>query len=520
MRAGIYARISSDRDGESLGVERQLTDCRKLCAQRGWDISGEYVDNDISAAKPGKKRPEHERLMADIRSGNLDAVVVWDVDRLYRQPRELEPFVDACEAAGLRVLGSVGGDMDLNDENALFMLRMRVNIAAMEVAKLRKRMRRQKQERAEKGLTNGGHRALGFENDGVTIRESEAVHIRQAADRLLEGGSMSGIVRDWNEQGVPTVTGSHWTVTRLHQLLERPRLAGIRQYQGKEIGKAVWDPILDETTWRRVAALLKDPARQPPKLNEKPGRVYPLRGVLRCVVCHKTLTAMYKKDYRAYGCRKVPGRAGGHVFIRADLAEEWVKLRLIPWADDPRMRNLLSTAAGSQVEEIKVLVGQNAADEAKLAEWGDMFSAGETQRPEYVKQTAVLRKRIDERLARIATMRGQSALDQFGGSVVEGWDAFSPEDQRAVIFALVECIEVDTMKGTPGTVAERTAGRMRFQWRTTDMLEDGQMIDEYGNVYRAEILPFDSSGQSPAELQDLVDSLADTHLGRSIGITR
>jgi DNA invertase Pin-like site-specific DNA recombinase len=65
MRAGIYARISSDKDGEALGVERQLQDCRALCAKRGWTVApdAEYVDNDISAAKPGKKRPEHERLM-------------------------------------------------------------------------------------------------------------------------------------------------------------------------------------------------------------------------------------------------------------------------------------------------------------------------------------------------------------------------------------------------------------------------------------------------------------------------
>jgi len=410
--------------------------------------------------------------------------------------------------------------MDLNDESALFMLRMKVNMAAVEVAKIRKRMKRQKQERAEKGLTNGGQRAFGFEPDGVTIRESEAVHIRQAADRLLEGASLSSVVRDWNQQGLRTATGSHWRVTRLHQLLERPRLAGIRQYQGQEIGKAAWDPILDETTWRRVVALLKDPAHQPPKLNEKSGRVYPLRGVLRCGVGGKSLTAMYKNGQRAYGCRKLPGVDGGHVFIGADLAEEWVKVRLIPWADDPRMRNLLSTTAGSQVEEIKTLVGENAADEAKLDEWAEMFTAGETDRPEYVKQTAVIRRRIDERHTRIAAMRGQSTLDQFGGSVVEGWDTFSPEDQRAVIFALVEDIETDTIKGTTGTVAERTAGRMRFQWRTTEMLEDGQMIDEYGNVYRAEILPFDGHSPTPAELQDLVDSLVDTPLGRTMGITR
>ena len=490
MRAGIYARISSDRDGEALGVERQLTDCRRLCAQRGWDIAGEYVDNDISAATPGKKRPEHERLMADIRSAKLDAVVVWDVDRLYRQPRELEPFVDACEAAGLRVLGSVGGDMDLNDESALFMLRMKVNLAAMEIAKLRKRMRRQKQERAEKGLTNGGHRAFGFELDGITIRESEAVHIREAVDRLLEGASRSSIVRSWNERGVLTVTGSYWTVTRLRQLLERPRLAGIRQYQGKEIGKAAWDPILDETSWRRVVVLMKDPARQPPKLNEKPSRVYPLRGVLRCGECSQVLTAMYKMGHRTYGCRKIPGRDGGHVFIRADLAEEWVKLHLIPWADDRDINMKQSEMAGSQAADIKTLVSDNAADEAKLAEWGEMFTNGETDRQTYAKQTAVIRKRIDGRLGQIAAMCGQSALDQFGGSVVEGWDSFSPEDQRSVILALCDRIIVNK--------ASKTAQRLAPVWRSYTTAS--------GLTYqiRPDLSQFETAKDLPTQIPDFI----------------
>jgi DNA invertase Pin-like site-specific DNA recombinase len=492
MRAAIYARISSNREGDARGVQVQVKDCRELCAARGWEvIEPPYVDNDISAATPGKKHPQHERLLADIHSGKLDAVVVWDVDRLYRQPRELEPFVDACEAAGITTLGSVGGDMDLNDENALFMLRMRVNMAALEVAKLRKRSRRRKQALAEEGKNHGGPRPFGFEPGGIVIRESEAVYIRQAADTLLEGGSLYQIVRDWNLQGVPTVSGTHWTRNHLRQILLAPRIAGIRQYQGKEIGKAVWDPIIEEQKWRRVVALLRDPARQLPRLNEKPGRLYLLRGVLRCGVCGKTLTATYKHA-PSYGCRQMPGEDSGHVFIAAELAEECVRVRLVPLADDPRMRNLLSMTAESQVEEIKALIAENADDEAKLDEWADMFNSGETTRPEYVKQTAVIRKRIDGRLSRIGTMRGQSTLDEFGGSVVEDWDIFSPEDKRAVILALVDHINVDPVINRFGSIAERTIRRMRFQWRSTAMLEDGQMIDEYGNVFRAEILPAES----------------------------
>ena len=48
--AAIYARISSDQTGEGLGVARQLEDCRRLAADRGWPVTTEYVDNDITAS--------------------------------------------------------------------------------------------------------------------------------------------------------------------------------------------------------------------------------------------------------------------------------------------------------------------------------------------------------------------------------------------------------------------------------------------------------------------------------------
>ena len=38
-RAGMYLRISRDREGEALGVARQRRgDSRKLVAARGWDV--------------------------------------------------------------------------------------------------------------------------------------------------------------------------------------------------------------------------------------------------------------------------------------------------------------------------------------------------------------------------------------------------------------------------------------------------------------------------------------------------
>lgn len=60
--AAIYARISADVEGTGLGVARQLEDCRKLAADRGWPVGDEYVDNDVSAFS-GKPRREYARML-------------------------------------------------------------------------------------------------------------------------------------------------------------------------------------------------------------------------------------------------------------------------------------------------------------------------------------------------------------------------------------------------------------------------------------------------------------------------
>jgi len=100
-RAAVYTRISQDRisqdrTGAGLGVERQETDCRALAEQLGWEIVAVHSDNDLSAYS-GKPRPGYRALLADLRAGVADAVIVWHTDRLHRHPSELEEYLSICE---------------------------------------------------------------------------------------------------------------------------------------------------------------------------------------------------------------------------------------------------------------------------------------------------------------------------------------------------------------------------------------------------------------------------------------
>jgi site-specific DNA recombinase len=98
--AGIYVRISQDRAGAGLGVERQEQECRALAKRLGWIVVEVYSDNDLSAFS-GRRRPDYERMLADIEAGTISAVIAWHPDRLHRRAAELERYITVCDKQGV-----------------------------------------------------------------------------------------------------------------------------------------------------------------------------------------------------------------------------------------------------------------------------------------------------------------------------------------------------------------------------------------------------------------------------------
>jgi len=84
MRAAIYTRLSLDKDGESTSTQDQEAECRELVERQGWTVQGVYTDNDISAYT-GKVRPAYRRMLTAVADGEVDVIVSWATDRLYRR---------------------------------------------------------------------------------------------------------------------------------------------------------------------------------------------------------------------------------------------------------------------------------------------------------------------------------------------------------------------------------------------------------------------------------------------------
>ena len=97
----LYYRISSDRDGDELGVQRQQQSLREYASQREWVIGREFTDNDQSAYR-GRRREGYEALLQAVEAGEGDVILCTEVSRLTRHPLELEGLVDLASGPACR----------------------------------------------------------------------------------------------------------------------------------------------------------------------------------------------------------------------------------------------------------------------------------------------------------------------------------------------------------------------------------------------------------------------------------
>lgn len=307
-RVALYARISEDPKDVRAGVDRQRDDCIALAARRGWDITEHYIDNDLSAYRKAVVRPRFEQMLTDLTGGDLDGIVVYDLDRLVRQPRDLERLIDIYEGSD-HVFASAEGDIDLQGSGGRTMARVLTAFANKSSSDTGRRVSRAHLEAARKGLPPGGPRTFGW-RDKIELDPVEAAHARGAIDQVMNGVPLAAVMRDLNERGIKTSKGGEWTDSGFRFYLRNPRLAGFRAHKGEimldDLGEPVMglhEPLIGREEWEVLqlrVAKAKGGGKRPG------GRTHMLSGLLRCGVCGGPMFGDGSRPNggHVYSCRK------------------------------------------------------------------------------------------------------------------------------------------------------------------------------------------------------------------------
>lgn len=441
QRAAIYCRISDDREGRRAGVRRQQEDCEALVRRRRWKVAGIYVDNDVSAYN-GKVRPQYRAMLDDIKGGLIDTVVVWHQDRLVRHPKELEEFFEICDAAGLRDMATVTGDIDLGTDDGRFHARILGAVARKESDDKSRRIRRKMEELAKAGRgKGGGTRPFGFNDDRVTINKSEAKLIRAAAVRVLAGETIRGICRDWTAKGVPTVGGGAWQPAVVKNILVAPRTAGLRAHQGVVVAEAEWPPILTREQHEALKLRLNDPSRRKNKAGS--ARKYLLTGYAHCSLCDARLIARPKADgRRCYVCATGPGFKGcGKIRSLAEPVEEFVAEAILASMDFSALDRALGQQNGSVSKERRLLDAIRTEEEALDQLARDFYAERLLSRSEFLAAKSAVESKIEDARAELAKIESGRVFMDFPRSeraLRDAWENRGLEWRRAVVDAVLD----------------------------------------------------------------------------------
>lgn len=442
----VYVRISLDTEGLGLGVARQEEDCRELVVRRGWDVAYVASDNDISAYKK-VVRPEFERVLDDLASGAVDGLAVYDLDRLARQPRDLERLIDIFDSRPLS-FAAVTQDIDLSTSDGRFIARLMVSFANKSSADTSRRVTRKHRELALKGVAVGGNRAFGWKADRVTPEPEEVALCQEAAKDILSGVGLHTIARRWNEQGIRSSLGNLWQRQTIRQMFLSPRIAGFRVYQNElardNEGNPVvgnYPPVLDVETWEAVCAVISDPGRSG-KFAHVGGRKYLLSGVMRCGVCSKPLngSANARANTFVYACKR--RESCGKVAISGPQSDDLVTRLVMAYLADQTVQPEVGAWNGE---------AELARADESIAELMAAYTQGELTRdvvfPSVGKledQAATLR---DERSV---WLRTQTSLTQRPTNVVESWPRLDMDQRRQVIASVLHSVVVAPAKGRGG----------------------------------------------------------------------
>lgn len=464
--ANDYTRVSDDRTGTLRSPREQHEADLDLCSRKRWTMGRTYSDEGSASEYATKVRGGFEELMADLRADQFGAqvLIVWEVSRGTRKPGEMEELLRQCQRRGVwiyvvnkRRLFNPSVVDDWED------LMQAVVKAAAESMRTSQRVKRATKSGAKSGGFTGGRRPYGYEPDGVTVRESEAAVIREAARLLLGGKSARWVAGELNRQGLPTSAGNEWHPGPLTKLLRSARVAGHRVHDGVIVKRDAWPAILDADTHTRVAAVLA--TRSP---TGRHGRTpWLLTGLLRCGRCGAGLVGntSARDAARRYVCRSGTGFTGcGGLSIAGKPLEDLLGALASERLADGQARHAARVTEDDAAEraELDRIAAQRATIAAELA-------AGKMEREDATLERAALtaRQKLAER-ALAAKARDQLRMDFIATEEYVGrpWADLDPSDQRVVLDALVDHVTVapTSNRGTTKFETARVGGD-RIVWK-------------------------------------------------------
>lgn len=324
MKAAIYIRVSTDRQAdEGFSLEAQHDLLMDVLERKGMELYRVYSDPGISG-KTMKKRPGIQQMIADMKAGRFEAILVHKIDRLSRNLGDLYEFISLINKMNTRlVIASFGSDeIDTISPMGKAFLYFQGIFAEIYSDNLREETLKGLQKKMNKGGMHMSRAPLGYDieydeqgNRKLIINDVESKLIREVYNKYLDGKGVVWIAKYMNtfSRGKE---GGKWDSKYVKDILKNRTYLGQNHFKPEQ-----WDEdrrIVTDGTHKAIITQDEFDRVQKMMARRKEGHMsrrsydYPYSGIVKCSKCGATyigtsttqkLANGTEKQYRAYRCR-------------------------------------------------------------------------------------------------------------------------------------------------------------------------------------------------------------------------
>src|SRR5882757_6511919 len=265
-RCAIYTRKSSEEGLEqefnSLAAQREACEAYIRSQQHeGWLLArSRYDDGGFSGGN--LERPAAQRLLADIRAGRIDIVVVYKVDRLTRSLADFARLVELFDAQGVSFV-SVTQQFNTTSSMGRLTLNVLLSFAQFEREVTGERIRDKIAASKKKGMWMGGNAPLGYDASerSLAVNPAEAETVRCIFALYRELGCVRRVKEEADRLGLRTKHsttasgtergGRSFSRGHIYHLLSNPIYIGEIAHKG-QLYPGQHPALIDAETWTAV----------------------------------------------------------------------------------------------------------------------------------------------------------------------------------------------------------------------------------------------------------------------------
>jgi DNA invertase Pin-like site-specific DNA recombinase len=406
MQAFGYVRISK-LDKDTTSPQRQREAITRFCTERDWELVETFEDLDLSAYRKDVRRPGLERMLS--RLGDVDRVVFWRLDRLYRGVVGFARVLEATQKAGVELV-SVSESFDTASPMGRAMVWITATFAQLESDVLSERASAMHAYLRENGRWPGGQVPFGWRrgDDGLELHPDQQAVLADVASRYVAGESLRAISKD---------------VGIVH-----PNLA--RMLKSDRVIDALPAPLAG-----RLVESLAERGRSGTRAKQSL-----LGGMARCGVCGAGMTVVGQRSHAkvrervpwaAYACRE-----RGHVSIARGWLDEHVSAAVLDAIDTGKLvermakRKRTPKALGSSEIEARMEILER-----------DFYERGLVTRDSYLRR----REGLLKRLAQARGAQEEAGIDlprEMAANLANVWPTLSLMGRRRIIAAVLQRVEI------------------------------------------------------------------------------